>query len=135
MSEENVELVREGYEAVNSGDLEKGLALFDPGTEIRPGVDVPNTDLEDAYYGAEGFLEFLGRMSESFEEVRWEPEEFIDAGDDVVVLIRMTAKGRGSGVEIVRPIAHICSMRNGRLARHVTYWDRAGAFKAAGLSE
>ena len=135
MSRENVDLVREGYEAINSGDVEKGLALFDPDTEIRPGVDAPNTDLKDVYYGAEGFLAFLGSLSEAFEEVSWEPEEFIDAGDDVLVLIRMTATGRGSGIEIDRPIAHICTMREGRLARHVTYWERARALEVVGLSE
>ena len=133
-----MEIVRRGYEALNSGDVEAALALFDPDVEVEmaeePG-EVALLDLRKTYRGVEGFLEFLAQVAEVWGEFRWEPEEFFDAGDDVLVFIRLTAKGRGSGALIDRPIAHLCTIRAGKLIRHETFWSRDGALEAAGLSE
>ena len=133
--EENVEIVRRGYEALNGGDLEGALALFDPEVEVRPGVDVPDFDFSDVYHGPEGFLQFHAKMSEAWDELRWEPEEYIPAGDDVVVVfIRFRGVGRSSGVPVEQPIGHVCTMRDGKLVKHVTFWDRQKALEAAGLA-
>jgi ketosteroid isomerase-like protein len=134
VSEENVEIVRRGYEAINAGDFERAFEFFDPKAEIRPGVDVPDLDFEDVYYGPEGFLQFHARMSEAWDELRWEPEEYIPAGDDVVVFIRFYGIGKGSGVPVEQPIGHVCTMRDGKLVKHVTFWDRQKAREAAGLA-
>ena len=139
MSEENVELIQRAYVAFNSGDVEGALALFDPEVEVHLAKDagtVMGLDFDEAYRGIEGFLTFMGQMSEAFEDMRWEPEGYMDAGDDVVVVfIRMTGKGRRSGVEVDQPMAHLCTMRDGRLVRHETFWERGQALEAAGLSE
>ena len=136
MSRENVEVVRRGYEALGSGDLDATFALFDPEVEIETAADAPSVDFERLYRGPEGFLEFLGQLSEAWEEFRWEPEEYIDAGGDVVVVfIRMIARGRGSGLEVEQPIAHVCTMSDGKLARLVTFWERATALEAVGLRQ
>jgi ketosteroid isomerase-like protein len=138
MSEENVEIVRHGYEAMNSGDLESALALFDPEVEVlmaeEPGT-VSLLDLSKSYRGVEGFLAFLGQMAEVWGEFRWVPERFFDAGDNVVVFIRLTAEGKGSGAEVDQSMAHLCTMRDGKLVRHETFWRREAALEAAGLSE
>jgi ketosteroid isomerase-like protein len=64
----------------------------------------------------------------------WTPEGYEDAGDHVVVYIRFTARGRGSGIDITQPMARVCTMRAGRLARHQTFWDREAARDAVGLT-
>jgi ketosteroid isomerase-like protein len=130
---DNLEIVRRGYEAINAGDLEAAFAHFDPRAEIRPGVDVPDLDFEDVYYGPEGFGQFHAKMAEAWEEPRWEPEEYIPAGDDIVVFIRFRGVGKGSGVPVDQQIGHVCTMRDGKLVKHVTYWDRNLALEAAGL--
>jgi ketosteroid isomerase-like protein len=137
MSQENVDIVRRGYEAMNSGDVEGTLAMFDPEIEVHLAQDagtVMGLDFERTYRGVDGFLEFLGQLSEAWEEFRWEPEGFADAGDDVVVFIRMTAKGKASGLEVVQPMAHLCTIRQGKLVRHETFWERDAALDAAGLA-
>jgi ketosteroid isomerase-like protein len=98
-----VEIVRQGYDALNS------------------------------YRGVDGFLQFLGRLSEAFDEFRWEPEEYLDAGDDVVVFIRMITTGRQSGMKTELPIAHLCTMRDGKLVRHETFWERSAALEAVNV--
>jgi uncharacterized protein len=131
--EENLVIVRRGYEALNSGDLAQALALFDPEVEVRPGVDVPDLDFEEVYRGPEGFVQFHAKMSEIWDDLRWEPERYIPAGDQVVVFIRFNGVGRASGVPVEQPIGHVCTMRDGKLIEHVTYWDRNLALEAAGL--
>lgn len=128
-----MELVRRGYVAINSGDFETAFELFHPKAEIRPGVDVPDLDFDEVYYGPQGFLEFHAKMAESWDEISWQPEEYMPAGDDVVVFIRFNGVGKGSGVPVEQPIGHVCTMRDGKLVKHVTYWDRDRALEAAGL--
>jgi uncharacterized protein len=138
MSEENMEVVRRGYEALNSGDVNRALELFDPEVEVHLAQDagtVLGLDFDETYYGVDGFLAFLRRFSEAWREFRWEPQDYIDAGDQVVVFIRMFAVGKESGIEIDQPMAHLCTMRDGKLVRHETFWERRAALKAAGLSE
>jgi ketosteroid isomerase-like protein len=60
----------------------------------------------------------------------------IDVDDHTVVeLMTLYGKGRGSGVEVRRHIAHLATFRAGKITRIVTYTDRADAFEAVGLRE
>ena|SRR5687768_15878799 len=138
MSQENVEVVRRGYEAFDSGDLESALALFDPDVEVLMAEEaggVSLLDLSKTYRGVEGVIAFLRQMSEAWGEVRWVPERYFDAGDEVVVFIRLIAKGKGSGVAVNQSMAHLCTVRSAKLARLETFWRRDAALEAAGLSE
>ena len=138
MAQVDVELVREAYEAFDSGDLEAAIGLFDPDVEVRMAKDgqtVLGLDFDESYRGIDGFMRFLGRVGEAFEDARWVPEDYIDAGEKgVVVFVRWTARGRRSGMDIEQPMAHLCTMRDGKLVAHETFWERANALRAAGLS-
>ena len=61
MSEENVGLVRQAYEAWNRGGLEWLLNHITPASEFRTARAFP--DVEAAYRGQEGFTQFLERDS------------------------------------------------------------------------
>ena len=80
---------------------------------------------------------FLEGYIESFESFRMEPEEFMDAGDRVLVFLRVLGPGRGSGIDRkVRP-AHLWTVRGGKGVRVEAFTERArgAALAAAGLSE
>jgi ketosteroid isomerase-like protein len=64
-----------------------------------------------------------------------EPDEFIDAGNAVVIFIRMKAEGRGSGIEVDRQDALVYEIRDGMVTCVDYYNDRKQALQAAGLSE
>lgn len=138
MSADNVELVRRGYEAFNRGDIQTALALFDPRVEVhvsREGRQVLGPAFSSVYSGLDGFMEFLGQLQAAWEAWSWEPEEFIDAGEDrVLVMARMRGRGKAGGREVDQPIAQVCTMEDGRLVRHETYWDRDEARQAVGLA-
>lgn len=75
----------------------------------------------------------FARIRDVYDDVKIEPYEFIDAGDDVVVLAKVHATGRGSGVPIEWTHGYIWTVRAGKAARFRWYNDPAQALEAAGL--
>jgi ketosteroid isomerase-like protein len=134
MSQENVELVRDAFEAFARGDRERTEQLVDPEVEFHGTVG----GLEEGRI-AHGLPEivqvFEAEDLEAWEERRLEPEEFIDAGDDVVVLLHEYRRGRGSGVELETDTAVVFAVRGGKVVRIQGYMDRGAALKAVGLRE
>jgi ketosteroid isomerase-like protein len=136
MSQENVEVVRGGYELLlrNLADSEPGEAelsrLCDP--EIH--LDQTRRVLNPASYdGYEGLLRAIAEVRDAWELFEVQPDRFIDAGDRVVVLETVRGRGRGSGVEIMDSSASVYTLRDGRLLRVVVYRDQAEALEAVGL--
>jgi ketosteroid isomerase-like protein len=129
MSAENVDRVRRG--------TEQFMATGEPPWEmIDEGVEVYDHDTPDQgdYRGHVGYARWLEDWGAAWAEWSIEPEEFLDAGDSVVVFFRMRTKGRGSGVEVERQDAIVFKLRNGRIVRVDYYNDRKQALEAAGLT-
>jgi ketosteroid isomerase-like protein len=128
MSQENVEVVRQAYEAYVRGDLSGALESYDDDVVFNPNE-------EPAMRGRAAVLAYLERWEEPWEEYVVEAEGFIDAGDRVVVTVHFKGRGKGSGVEIDARSHHVHALRDGRIVRMDEYTDRAEALEAAGLSE
>ena len=88
---------------------------------------------EPVFRGREGFVQLVAMLRDAWAEWRFEPERFIDAGEQVVVFVRVVAKGSASGVPIELPDAHVVSIHDGRLMSTCVYRDRSEALEAAGL--
>jgi ketosteroid isomerase-like protein len=136
MSEENVEIVRRGYELYAAGDLEGVAGLFSADAEIADagGLGVAGT-AAGTRHGPEGFLRITEDVLEAFEDYRVETEDFIEAGEAVVVPVRISGRGRASGVEQEARVAHLWALRNGKVIRGQAYRTTEEALKAAGLRE
>lgn len=132
MSEENMEVVRRGYEALAAGDFHVVLDLLDPGAEIRSARQSPDGGIS---IGHDGLLANFGRLEEAFEDPRFEVEELVDAGAQVMAIVRMRARGRGSGLEVEQTLAHVWTLRGGKGVALDIYLDRREALQAIGLSE
>ena len=78
---------------------------------------------------------FFADMTAGFEEVVFEPEEFLDRGDQIVVLLRFRARPSGAGAAIENRVGHLWTMRDGKAIRCETFPRREHALEAAGLSE
>ena len=72
-------------------------------------------------------------MNEAFSWIRIEPHEFLDAGDQVVVLATFIAEGRGSGVQRQNEDGYVWTVREGRAVQFRWFNDPDKALKAAGL--
>jgi ketosteroid isomerase-like protein len=129
MSRDNVEVVRRSYEAYVRGDLEGALSALDPEIEIY------DHDIPDAgeYRGLEGVLRWQADWERSWESWRWEPEDFVAAGDRVVAILRVHAKGRQSGVDVERLDGAVWTLSAGKCVRLDYYGSSDQALEAAGL--
>jgi len=129
VSRENVQAVRHAFESSLRGDQAPLFALLDRD------VAVVDHDLPDGgeYHGVEGFREWAATWDESWEEWRMEPQSFIDAGNRVVVLLKLLAVGRGSGVRVVRDDGMVWTLRDGGAVRVEYYGSGEGALEAVGL--
>jgi ketosteroid isomerase-like protein len=132
MSQQNVEIVRAAFEGFLKGDQEKTAQLIDPEVEFH-GTVGGLQEGEIAHGQSEIDETFEAQDLEAWEERRLEPEEYIDAGDVVVVLLHEYRRGRGSGVELEARSAVVVAVRDGRVVRIQGYMDRAAALEAAGL--
>jgi uncharacterized protein len=130
ISEANVELVRAIYERFRAGDIEGALALQDPEVEVRDRPEAPDPQV---YRGHQGVLRSLGASRAAFEGLDLVPEEFLAAGDRVVVVFRFLGTGRESGVPVDERLAHLWTVRNGLAVAMTVYSGRDEAVSAAGL--
>jgi ketosteroid isomerase-like protein len=132
MSEENVEALRAGYDAINRGDLDAALNAVDPDVVFEP-LRAP---VSGAYIGLDGIRKFFADTADSFDRFRVEAGDLRDLGDDRVLAIgTMHARVRQGGVETEVVSAGIATFREGKLVRWKDYGDRAKALEAAGLGQ
>jgi ketosteroid isomerase-like protein len=131
ISDENVEIARQGYEAFNRGDIDALLDLCSPDIEWH---DRGIFDTQPVL-GKDALRAFFELVMDPWEDVRREPEEMIDlGGDQVLAMIRMTAHGKGSGIEVDVRLADVATIREGKLAHWTGYPGRRQALKAVGLA-
>jgi ketosteroid isomerase-like protein len=125
-----VDVVRRGYEAFNRGDLDAVVELMGPDFEWNP----PEESLTaGTYRGPEAVRTEITGWTESFEDFRWEIEEIVDAGDQILVVGHMSGRGKTSGVEVGLTEYHVWTVHDERLVRMRMYHDREAAMEAAGL--
>jgi ketosteroid isomerase-like protein len=122
----NVEIVRSIYAAWNDGFA----GLLDPAIEW---VNPPEAVEGGTHHGIEAFEAAAGSVNAAFEGSHVVFEEFIEAGERVVVLGTLRGRGRGSGVEVERPQGYVWTIRDGRAVRFEWYPDQGKALEAAGL--
>jgi uncharacterized protein len=132
MSEENVELVRRGHEAFRDSGEDAIFEYLDADIEMTPVEDLLDAG---TFHGHDGVHRFFQTLREAFGDFTWEPQEFLDQGDHVVVATRFVAEGRGSGAPVEAMIYNVWTVRQGKAVRVHGYLSRARALEAAGLSE
>lgn len=126
----NVERARRGIDAFNRGEREGLLRFFHPELEI---VDLPQVVEERTKRGLSGLERWLASMDEIWEELRIEPEEFIEPDEDhLLVVARFRGRGRGSGIEIDQRVNTVYTLREGRVVRMDTYPTTEEALAAIG---
>jgi ketosteroid isomerase-like protein len=127
VSQENVEVVRSAWEAFVRHDNAAIFPLYDRDIEINFNDRV--------YRGLDGVREFFSDWLTTWDEYGTEVEELIDAGDSVVALVHVWARGKQSGVPVEERAAHVWTLREGKLWRVRFYRTKAEAFEAVGLEE
>ena len=115
MATDNVELVRQGYAAWNRGEVDEIVDAFDEDVEWHGHPRFPEPG---PYIGREAVRRWLDDLGGAWEEISVHPLAFAERGDEVVVLVHITGRGRGSGLEVGSGIdAHVWTVRDGRILR------------------
>jgi ketosteroid isomerase-like protein len=136
MSQENVEIVRTAYAAMSARDFDALTKVtdsdwvFDFSRAIGPQRGV--------YRGHQEIAQFGAATEEAFEKFELLPIEFlVGSASQIVVRHHLSAKGRGSGLELDRvPNATLVwELRDSKVVRTTLYNSRAEALEAAALSQ
>src|SRR6266576_2004503 len=111
MSQENVEVVRAGFEAWNAGDMDAFRDLYDPDVIMRAVEGWPEPG---PYVGREAVMRWFEQLRETWDADTLEPiSDFIDAADRVVV--RFIWRGAGHGTEANMELTNVITVRKGRI--------------------
>ena len=133
MSQENVEIVRASYEAVNRGENDLAFSYCHPEIEFHTYTLSPEAGM---YRGKEAVRQYNEHLWAQFESLRIEVQELVDAGDRVVVVSTQHAIPKGGGQqEIHVHMAEVWTVRDGLLAERHSYSTKGEALEAAGLRE
>ena len=124
-------LVRAGYEAFNRDDIEFLVEHLDPEVEWVEPSEVPGTRV---FRGPDRVRRYLHSFHEVWEDFRLDPEELFVLDDRrVLVLARLTARGRESGAPVEAGIAHLWTIEDGKAVGMRVFLDRVDALQQAGL--
>ncbi len=138
MSQENVELIEGVFAGTEIEDKRVLLAALpeliaqtcDPDIEW---VEDPQRADSRVYHGHEGVQQSFERWFEQWDEYGGEVEQFIDCGDDVLVIAHERGRGRISGARVSARSYWVFTIRAGKLARYQEFYDEQAALKAVGL--
>src|SRR4051812_38669038 len=131
MSQENLEIVREGIEAWNRRDAKLWLTYAAPEIEWSPAG--PAAVERTVYRGYEEVTGGLASVWEAWEEFRLKELEVRDLGDSVLWLGRVKMKGGSSHVELDQEFAFCFVLDGGRIVRVQAFPGWADALQAMGL--
>jgi len=132
MSQQNVDKTRDFIEAYNRRDFDAAVEFFDPEIEWV----LPALQRSDSCIGPDEVKRFWRGLDETFEELRLDPQESVDAGDRVAVRLRYYGRGKESGAELETEMYHqVTTFRDGTMVRMEYFTTWAEALEAAGLRE
>ena len=131
MSQENVEVVRAVYAAMNARDVRRANELMHSDAEWIPDHRVG----EGPIRGRDEVVEFFTETASMFREIDIEIERIWDMDDQVLVFLRMSGSGSASGAGFEIRIANLWTLRDGKLVRGQGFASRDEALEAAGLAE
>ena len=131
MSSENVDLVRDGLEAFLAGDIERALEFADRDVVTFRAPPLPDAR---AYHGREGMLQTYVEWTAEFGEFEMTTEQFVDAGDHVMVEILQRGEGQASGAVVEGRFWLVYTVADGKVVRLDIFNGKNQALRAAGLA-
>jgi ketosteroid isomerase-like protein len=132
MSRHNVEVVRAIYRAFARRDREALVGDLDPSIRVYDRSSHPDASV---YEGREGFLRFNDSDREAFEEVVYEPQDFLANGAYVVVPIKQSGRGKSSALRIEEDIVNVWKLRRGKCIELRIFSTIEEALEATGPPE
>jgi ketosteroid isomerase-like protein len=130
VSVEQLAIMRDAFAAFAGGDEDALLSRLTEDFEIHDGMVVEDTTGER---GPGAMRRNLDRIADAFDEVSYEPAEFVDLDGRVLVRVRVRARGSSSEVELETEVGQLWTMRGLEATRLEVYPSWADARRAQGL--
>jgi ketosteroid isomerase-like protein len=127
MSQANVEAVRRMFDSYSRGDYAEAAECLAPDVVYEVGQELPAL-------GRAAVRAMWERWDSTWEELETVPEELIDAGDRVLVTVRYSARGRGSGIKYEERLFDVYTFADGKCVHKSEFRERSEAARAAGLA-
>jgi ketosteroid isomerase-like protein len=135
MSQENLDLLRRGFEHVSrTGELSPETVQPDFVWDTTTWSSVGGLNLRRCVGLAET-NSWLAEWAGAFEDWSLDIEEVFDGGDQMVTFVRQHAKAGHGGPAVEMRFAQVWTFRDGLIARMEMYSERAEALEAAGVRE
>ena len=119
-------MLRGAYEAFNEGGIDAILERLGPDFHVRDRQSSPDRQTR---YGKEGIKQLFDSYMEAFDALSLDPEEFIPAGDQIVVSLCQCVRGKGSGAKVEGHIVHVWTMRDGTAIQLRIFGDKDQALE------
>ena len=130
MSQQNVEVVRDQFAAVNERDFPRAMSHYAEDVELI--VDREGFLEGGRFNGREAVGQWFADWFETFEPgYRFEIEEARDLGDLVFLNAAHHGRGRTSGVAVHGQTGYLYGLRGGKIVRAELYRSPASALEAA----
>jgi ketosteroid isomerase-like protein len=128
-TQENKQVVMEGYQHYKNGEIEQLLDSYHEEAEwVTPESEL--IPFSGNFHGRSGIAEFFAKLDAALQTIRFEPTQFIAEDDKVVVLGEGSWQAKPTGREYDSPWVHIFSLRDGKVARFEVFYDTAASERA-----
>jgi ketosteroid isomerase-like protein len=127
----NTDIVRKLFDAFSRRDADALLAVADPAIVFIP----PTGRLagrDEPYRGHEGLRTYLSDVARVWQELRSEPDEYVEIEDRVLCTGRVYAWGVGRVIDA--PAGWVFRVRDGLIVEGQVYETRRAAYEAVGMA-
>ena len=125
-----ISALQNAYAAFNRGDIDAAVELLSPDVEWTEPKDFPGGG---TYHGRTGAKQYLTHSRAAWADVHREPEQFIPAGDRLVVFVLARVRARGSDQWQEVRLAYVYTFRNGEVVSMRAFAERKDALSWVGL--
>lgn len=128
----NLDLIRRLYGAFAAGDMSTVLSLLSPDIVWTEAENFPLAD-RNPYVGPDAILSgVFARLGADWDGFAAVPEDFLDAGDTIVVLGRYRGTSKATGKAMNAQMVHVWRVEDGRVVAFQQYVDTLQVVEAMG---
>ena len=131
MSQENVELAQQAFDAFNRRDMGAFLALMDADVEAVSRL----VAMEGGYHGHDGIRHWWQNLLDAFPDYTLETVEARELGNLTLAALRSRAHGADSGTPFVDTVWVVVHWRDKKAVRWRVCASESEALEAVGMSE
>ena len=125
-----ISALRDAYTAFNRGDMDAAVQLLSSDVDWSEPKEFPGGG---TYHGRNAAKQYLTQSRAAWGEVNSEPEQFIPAGNRIVVFVHARVRARGSEEWQDVRLADVYTFHNGQAVSMRAFANRNEALSWVGL--